>query len=80
MELHGTVGDGVIVPDNAAELPVKGTRVRIEEDPIPVTKSVQNSEMTSFATQFAQYRGAILDAPADLASQHDHYRLGTPKR
>ena len=32
------------------------------------------------AERFAQFKGAIPDLPADLAEQHDHYRLGTPKR
>ena len=33
-----------------------------------------------FAKRFAKFRGAITDAPADLAAQHDHYLYGTPKR
>jgi hypothetical protein len=71
MELEGVVHNGVIVPDDATALP-EGTRVRIipaaSEKPIP------------FGERFAQFKGAVPGLPADLAEQHDHYRLGTPKR
>ena len=71
MELEGVVHDGVIVPDDATAL-AEGTRVRIspapEEKPRP------------FGERFAQFKGAVPGLPADLAEQHDHYRLGTPKR
>jgi hypothetical protein len=70
MELEGVVQNGVIVPDDAAALP-DGTRVRIE--PLPP------GQPKSFGERYAAYRGAV-DGPEDLAAQHDHYRLGTPKR
>ncbi len=71
MELEGVVHDGVIVPDNATAFP-EGTRVRIS--PAPAEKP------RSFGERFAQFKGAVAGLPADLAKQHDHYRLGTPKR
>ena len=50
----------------------KELRVRITlalpEKPIP------------FGERFAQFKGAVPGLSADLAEQHDHYRLGTPKR
>lgn len=70
MELEGVVHNGVIVPDDATALP-EGTRVRITpalEKPRP------------FGERFAQFKVAVPGLPADLAEQHDHYRLGTPKR
>jgi hypothetical protein len=71
MELEGIVHNGVIVPDDATALP-EGTRVRITltraETPKP------------FGERFAQFKGAAPGLPADLAEQHEHYRLGTPKR
>lgn len=70
MELEGVVHNGVIVPDDAAALP-EGTRVRIE--PLPVEKP------KTFGERYAAFRGAI-ESPEDLAAQHEHYRLGTPKR
>ena len=51
-----------------------GTRVRIEPVPPPAEKP------KTFGDYFAEFCGVITDAPADLASQHEHYRLGTPKR
>jgi len=71
MELEGVVHNGVIVPDDATALP-EGTRVRIIVAPVDKPKS--------FGERFAQFKGAVTDLPVDLAEQHDHYRLGTPKR
>ena len=71
MELEGVVHNGVIVPDNATVLP-EGTRVRIIPAPAEPPKP--------FGERFAQFKGAVPDLPADLAAQHEHYRLGTPKR
>jgi hypothetical protein len=71
MELEGVVHDGVIVPDDATALP-EGTRVRITPAPLDKPKP--------FGERFAQFKGAVPGLPADLAKQHDHYRLGTPKR
>ena len=71
MELEGVVHNGVIVPDDAMALP-EGTRVRIIPAPPDPPKS--------FGERFARFKGAVPGLPADLAEQHDHYRLGTPKR
>ncbi len=38
------------------------------------------SGAAAFGDRYARFLGAVDDAPSDLASQHDHYRLGTPKR
>ena len=71
MELQGVVHNGVIVPDDAAAL-TEGTRVRIS--PVP------QEAPEPFGQRFAQFKGAIPGLSADLAEQHDHYRLGLPKR
>jgi hypothetical protein len=71
MELEGVVQNAVIVPDDPKAL-AEGTRVRISPVPQP--------EPRSFGERFAQFKGAIPGLAADLAEQHDHYRLGTPKR
>jgi hypothetical protein len=71
MELEGVVHNGVIVPDDATALP-DGTRVRITVAPSEIARP--------FGERFAQFKGALSGLPADLAQQHDHYRLGTPKR
>jgi hypothetical protein len=71
MELEGVVHNGAIVLDEATGLP-EGTRVRITVTPI--------EKLKPFGERFAQFKGAVPDLPADLAEQHDHYRLGTPKR
>jgi hypothetical protein len=71
MELEGVVHNGVIVPDDATALP-EGTRVRIIPAPVEKPKP--------FGERFAAFKGVVPDLPADLAEQHEHYRLGTPKR
>jgi hypothetical protein len=71
MKLEGVVHNGVIVMDDATALP-EGTRVRIS----PATPE----QPKPFGERFAQFKGAVPGLPADLAEQHDHYRLGTPKR
>ena len=71
MELEGVVHNGVIVPDDAAAL-AEGTRVTIAP--------VVGENPTPFGQRFAQFKGAVTGLPADLAQQHDHCRLGTPKR
>ena len=71
MALEGVVHNGVIVPDDATALP-EGTRVRIIPAPLEQPKP--------FGERFAQFKGAAAGLPDDLAEQHEHYRLGTPKR
>jgi len=71
MDLEGVVHNGVIVPDDTTSLP-EGTRVRIIPAPPDKPKT--------FGERFAKFKGAVPGLPDDLAAQHDHYRLGTPKR
>jgi hypothetical protein len=71
METEGVVHNGVIVPDDATALS-EGTRVRIT--PVSLEKP------RPFGERFAQFKGAVPGLPEDLAKQHDHYCLGTPKR
>lgn len=71
MEMEGVVRNGVIVPDDAAALP-EGTRVRITP--------AAPAKPKPFGERFGRFKGAVPDLPADLAGQHDHYRLGTPKQ
>jgi hypothetical protein len=71
MELQGVVHNGVIVPDDSQAL-AEGTRVRFE--PISIDKQ------PTFGELFRDLAVDCPDLPTDLASQHDHYRLGKPKR
>lgn len=71
MALEGVVHNGVIVPDDARALP-EGTRVRIEP--------VNDSRQPTFGELFGDLAVDSLELPSDLAAQHEHYRLGTPKR
>lgn len=61
----------VLVPDGPVELPTgKRLRVSIEVEEPPEPK---------FAW-LLQLAADLPDAPSDLASQHDHYLTGSPKR
>lgn len=71
MEIEGVVQNGVIVSDDVKALP-EGTRVTIRPIPPEGPKT--------FGERFAQFKGAVPDLPEDLAEQHEHYRLGKPKR
>ena len=73
MELEGVVHNGVIVPDNAAALP-EGTRVRI------ITATSEEPKPRTFGERYAKYKGALPGIPEDMSCQHEHYRLGTPKK
>lgn len=71
MKLEGVVHNGVIVPDDSQVLS-EGTRVRIE--------LVSTAKKSTFGELFGDLVVDCADLPTDLAAQHDHYRLGTPKR
>ena len=71
MKLEGVVHNGVIVPDDSQALS-EGTRVRIEP--------VNGAKKSTFGELFGDLVVDCADLPTDLAAQHDHYRLGTPKR
>lgn len=61
----------VIVPDEPLDLP-RGQRLRVELEPI-------DGDQSRFA-DLLELEADIPDVPSDLASQHDHYLYGTPKR
>jgi hypothetical protein len=65
------VHNGVTVPDDTTALP-EGTRVRIE--PVNVGKQTTSGQL------FGDLVMDSPDLPTDLAAQHEHYRLGKPKR
>jgi hypothetical protein len=71
MELEGVVHNGVIVPDDARAFS-EGTCVRIEP--------LKAAEKPTFGHLFGDLVVDCPDLPTDLAAQHGHSRLGTPKR
>lgn len=79
MKLEGVVHNGVIIPDDASAL-AEGTRVRISPLANDGPKPSTEDQPQPFGQRFAQFKGAAPALPTDLADQHDHYRLGTPKR
>ncbi|GEM_PF-1765059 len=81
MELEGTYLNGSIVPDAGFAELQEGERVRI-------TRAVAEQPPSEPAPPKKGWfmdliRDLIVDnpdSPGDLAMQHEHYRLGTPKR
>jgi hypothetical protein len=45
-----------------------------------VRKGAKASAVPTLLEQFAKFDGMVNEAPPDLALNHDHYRLGVPKR
>jgi hypothetical protein len=76
MELEGVVNNGVIIPDGPTVLP-EGMRVRISP---AIAASISPPKPQPFGQRYSQFKGTIPGLPTDLAAQHDHHRLGTPKR
>jgi hypothetical protein len=72
MLLEGTVVNGTIVLDGEARLP-DGARVEVTVKP-PQRASTPLGEM------LLRHAGKATGLPEDMASQHDHYLHGTPKR
>ncbi|HEY2416034.1 MAG TPA: hypothetical protein VGI40_27580 [Pirellulaceae bacterium] len=70
MEFEGHVAGGVIVLDGNAALP-EGTRVQI----VPLA-----APEPTLADKFKNVIGKATSLPSDMASQHDHYIHGSPKR
>lgn len=76
MSLEGRIHDGTVVFSEPVTL-AEGTRVRVE----PLTIDADSlGETGSLLVQLGDVVGAVDDLPSDLASQHDYYLYGTPKR
>jgi hypothetical protein len=69
--ITATVENNVIKLPAGIHLP-DGTPVRVE----PLTDLAGKP----FGERYAKFIGAVKDAPADLAENHDHYLYGAPKR
>ncbi len=69
----GRVQNGVILPEDAVELP-EGAVVRFEI----VTESAAAAECpAAFGERFAEVMGKARSLPEDASENHDHYLYGT---
>jgi len=82
MELEGSVTGGLIIPDSGTPPMEEGTRIEFQVKPIEsATPEPASSPKPGWFMDMV--RDLIVDdpdSPGDRAAQHDHYRLGTPKR
>jgi hypothetical protein len=62
--------------NKVAPLPLEHARQLLDE----LERRAAAETPKPFGERYAQFKGAVPDLPADLAEQHEHYRLGTPKR
>jgi hypothetical protein len=77
MTLHGQVRGGVIVFDPPVNLP-EGADVQVQV--LQPEAQQPSAELPSLYDRLKPFVGAAKGLPADLATQHDHYLYGTPKR
>lgn len=61
----------VLIPDGPVDLPVG--------QPLKVQLEFPDNAAPRFA-DLVQFAADLPDAPTDLASQHDHYLYGSPKK
>ncbi len=78
MTVLGKIRGGRIELDEPASLP-EGASVRIEVIDGAQTPVV-DAQGRTLGEKLLSYAGAVPDAPADLARQHDHYLHGTAKK
>jgi hypothetical protein len=77
MTVRGKVQGGVIVPEAGSTLP-EGTDVVITTVEDPGTQPPPRPDTLS--ARLMKYAGALSGLPKDLASNHDHYIHGTPRK
>ena len=75
MSITATVENDTIKLPPGVHLP-DGTEVKVF---LPGA-SVPPEDQTSLFERMKDFIGCIKDGPEDLASEHDHYAHGTPKR
>jgi hypothetical protein len=78
MEHRGHVVDRVIVLDDGSSLP-EGTEVRVQPVKKPGKKPTKKSK-TPLGQQLMRFAGIAKGLPTDLATNHDHYLHGRPRK
>jgi hypothetical protein len=72
MVYQGHIQNGVVVLDDTPDLP-EGARVQVALVPSVAEESTLGARLMKFA-------GRLEGLPPDLASDHDHYAHGAPKK
>jgi hypothetical protein len=78
MVYDGHVEKGVVVVDDPVVLP-EGLKVKVEVLPVANEDSSSQAVPTLY-DQLAPLVGAAKGLPPDLASNHDHYLHGQPRK
>lgn len=74
------VFDGkVFCPEEPVELEINGHYV-LKIEPLKTEKSIENNKNVESDAAFDLASLAVKTGIADLATEHDHYLYGTPKR
>ena len=79
MAFEGTIVNGQVVFDEPSAL-ADGTRVDVTPAATPVEGESKSHASRSSLAALLAFAGVIDDLPPDMSLNHDHYRLGVPKR
>jgi hypothetical protein len=78
MTLHGHIRNGEIVLDEQIPLP-EGAAVQVQVI-VPPTATAADGQLPTLGETLKDFIGVLEDLPEDAATNHDHYRYGTPKK
>ena len=79
MVYRGHIEKGVVVLDDAADLP-DGLAVKVEPVGKVEEERVLDEDGLTLGQKLMKHAGKAVGLPPDLAANHDHYLYGTPKK
>ncbi len=80
MVIHAVYENGVFRPTHPVSLPASCAVALVVHQESATNSKSEESEPLSKLAAIATAHPVNPDLPTDLASQHDHYLYGTPKR
>jgi len=78
-KIHAVFDGKVFCPEEPVELEINGHYV-LKIEPVEKEKSIENNKNVESDAAFDLASLAVKTGIADLATEHDHYLHGTPKR
>lgn len=78
-KVHAVFDGKVFYPEEPVELEINGHYV-LNIEPVKKEKSIENNRNVESDAAFDLASLAVKTGIADLATEHDHYLYGTPKR
>jgi len=78
-KVHAVFDGKVFCPEEPVELEINGHYV-LKIEPVKKEKSIENNKNVESDAAFDLASLAVKTGIADLATEHDYYLYGTPKR